>query len=175
MKNYIIISFWVILLSSCSNNRYLLNDKGIEGKYLIQRIEEYTQKKQLISNTPMLVIDGRPYRYEVELKRGLNLSKSNIKKINVLNHDTGTNLYGNRGKKGVVLIVTYTGEKLYDLNKLEGNGLILSEGNIVNKNELWDIKPLDVESIEIINSKDEIVKYTKDNYQWVVVIKLIKK
>jgi len=175
MKNYIIISFWVILLSSCSNNRYLLNDKGIEGKYLIQRIEEYTQKKQLISNTPMLVIDGRPYRYEVELKRGLNLSKSNIKKINVLNHDTGTNLYGNRGKKGVVLIVTYTGEKLYDLNKLEGNGLILSEGNIVNKNELWDIKPLDVKSIEIINSKDEIVKYTKDNYQWVVVIKLIKK
>jgi len=174
MKNYIIISFWIILLSSCSNNRYLLNDKGIEGKYLIQRIEEYTKKK-LISNTPMLVIDGRTYRYEVELKKGLNLSKSNIKIIDVLKHNTGTILYGNRGKKGVVLIVTYTGEKLYDLNKLGENGLILCEGNIVNENELWDIKPLDVESIEIINSKDEIVKYTKDNYQWVVVIKLIKK
>jgi hypothetical protein len=174
MKNYILFSFLVIVLSSCSNNRYLLNDKDVERKYLVRIIDEYAQKK-LISNTPMLLIDGRTYRYKVELKKGLNLSKSNIKQISVLNHDIGTTLYGNRGLKGVVMITTYIGEKLNDLNKLEGKGLILCDGNVVDRKDLWNIKPLEVVSIEIINSKDEIAKHTMDNYQWVVVIKLKKK
>jgi hypothetical protein len=174
MKNYILFSFLVIILSSCSDNRYLLNDKGVENRYLVNKIEEYSKGK-LISNTPMLVIDGHTYRYKVELKKGLNLSKSNIKQIGVLNHDIGTTLYGKRGIKGVVIITTYIGEKLNELNKLEGNGLILCEGNIVDKNDLWNINPLEVESIEVLNSKDEIAKHTMDNCQWVVVIKLKKK
>jgi len=174
MKNYIFISIWIFILSACSSNRYLLTDKGPDSKYLIEKIEKSAQKG-LISKTPMLVIDGHPYRYDVELKKGLRLTKTDINQIDILEHETGTNLYGSRGKKGVVLIMTFTGEKLYGLTKLEGNVLILCEGNKFTKKELWNINPMEVDSIEIIKSKDEVVKYTTDNFQAVVVIKLMKK
>ena len=174
MKNYIFISICIFILSACTSNRYLLIDKGPDSKFLIQKIEESAQKG-LISETPMLVIDGHPYRYDVELKKGLRLTKADINQIDILEHETGTNLYGSRGKKGVVLIMTFTGEKLYGLTKLEGNVLILCEGNKITKKELWEINPMEVDSIEILKSKDEVVKYTTDNIQVVVVIKLMKK
>ncbi|MFM2292690.1 MAG: hypothetical protein RIS29_2503 [Bacteroidota bacterium] len=170
MKNYILFLFWVIVFYSCSNNRYLLNDKGSERNYLVHKIEEYARKK-LITKTPMLVIDGRVYRYKVELEKKLKLSRSNIKYIGVLENNIATTLYGKRGIKGVVLINTHTGDKLNDLNKLDGTGLILYDGNVVDKNDLWNINPLEVISIDIIHSQDEIAKLTSDHYQWIVVIK----
>ena len=174
MKKYIFISICICILCACTGNRYLLTDKGPDSRYLIQEIEKSAQKG-LISKTPMLVIDGHVYRYDVELKKGLRLTKANIKQIDILEHEIGTTLYGSRGKKGVVLIMTFTGEKLYGLTKLEGNVLILCEGNKITKKDLWDINPMEVDSIEIIKSKDEVVKYTTDNIQVVVVIKLMKK
>ncbi len=174
MKNCIFISICLFILSSCASNRYLLVDKSHDSNFLIQQIEESAQKG-LISKTPMLVIDGHPYRYEVELKKGLRLSKADIKQIDILKHEIGTTIYGSRGKRGVILITTFTGEKLFGLKKLEGNVLILCEGNKISTKELWKINPLEVDSIEIIKSKDEITKYTTDNYQGVVVIKLLKK
>ncbi|WP_353168218.1 DUF4139 domain-containing protein [Flavobacterium sp.] len=51
---------------------------------------------------PLIIINGIPSTNE-EFR---NLNQNNIKSVNVLKDAAGTNVYGNRGKNGVVLITT---------------------------------------------------------------------
>lgn len=51
---------------------------------------------------PLIIINGIPSTSE-EFR---NLNQNNIKSVNVLKDAAGTNVYGNRGKNGVVLITT---------------------------------------------------------------------
>lgn len=172
MKNHIYILVCIFLLSSCTSNRYLLTDKGQDGNFLIQRIKVLAKEGQ-ISKTPILVIDGYPHRYEVELKKEkLNISKNDIKSIEILKSKTATNIYGESGKKGVMIITTTNENKMTDLMKPEENVLVLLEGNKISIEDMKKIDPKDIKSIEIIKSKNEIIKYTADDYQGVILIKL---
>src|ERR1035437_9884833 len=111
MKNTILIVCLFLLVASCSKNRYLLTDRGNDRYFLQQRIDE-SAKGGMISKTPMLVIDGHPFRFDEELKKQkLTLSRNNIAQIDILKTQTAVNIYGEQGKKGVVLITTSTSKR----------------------------------------------------------------
>jgi len=172
MKKYICISVCVFLLSSCISKRYLLTDKGQDGKFLIRQIKKLANEGQ-ISKTPILVIDGYPYRYEIELKKEkLKISKNNIKNIEILILETAKSIYGESGEKGIMLITTFDENKKKDVKKPEENVLVLLEGNKISLEDMKKIDPNDIKSIEIIKSKSEIIKYTTEDYQKVIMIKL---
>lgn len=110
MKHTILIVCLLLFIASCSTNtninRYLLTDKG-DDRYFLQKCIDDSAKTGIISKTPMLVIDGHPYRNDVELKKHkLNLSRNNITLIYILRIQYAVNIYGELGRKGVVLIST---------------------------------------------------------------------
>ncbi len=153
----------------------MLSDKGRDSQFLIQKIKEFARKGE-ISKTPILVVDGSPQRYEVELKKNkLNLYKADIKTIEILKLEKSIQIYGQYGKKGVMLITTSNEKKMKDSLMPEDKILVLLEGNKISLEDMKKIDPHDIKSIEIIKSKDEIIKYTKDDYQGVILIKLENK
>jgi hypothetical protein len=174
MKNTSLVLGLILMITSCSTKRYLLTDKGNDRYFLQQRIDE-SAKKGLISKAPMIVIDGHPYRYDVELKRQkLNLSHNNIKQIDVLKRQTAVNIYGEMGKRGVLLITTYEPNRDRELNP-QNNVLVLLEGNKISLEDMNKIDPMDIDSVDIVKTKSEILKYTHDAYDGVIVIKLKKR
>lgn len=174
MKNISLVLGLILMVASCSTKRYLLSDKGNDRSFLQQRIDE-SAKKGLISKTPMIVIDGYPYRYDVELKKQkLNLSRNNIKQIDVLKRQTAINIYGEMGKQGVLLITTSESDRDRRLNP-QNNVLVLLEGNKISLEDMKKIDPMDIDSVDIVKTKNEILKYTHDAYDGVIVIKLKKR
>lgn len=174
MKYISLIFCFLMMFASCSTNRYLLSDKGHDRYFLQQRIDE-SAKTGMISKTPMLVIDGHPYRFDVELKKQkLNLWRNNIAQIDILKIQISVNIYGEPGKKGVVLITTSTsrGDRV---DNSKDHILVLLEGNKISQEDMKKIDPLDIDSIDIVKTRSEIQKYTTDAYDGVIVIKLKKK
>ena len=49
------------------------------------------------------------------------------------------------------------------------------EGNKISLEEMNKIDPIDVESIDVVKSKSEIIKYKSEAYDGVIVIKMMKK
>jgi len=174
MKHIILIVCLLLLVASCSTSRYLLTDKG-NDRYFLQNYIDDSAKTGIISKIPLLVIDGHPYRYDVELKKQkLNLSRNNIANIDILKMKPSVSIYGESGRKGVVLIFT-TASKQVGGDNSNGNVLVLLEGNKISVEDMKKIDPMDIESIDIMKTKSEIQKYTSDAYDGVIVIKLKKK
>ncbi|MCH7524678.1 MAG: hypothetical protein IIC74_06630, partial [Bacteroidetes bacterium] len=109
MKLFLKLFLISLLLSSCSANRYLLTDSNKDDKqFLIKKIKKAKSNGEISSHKPIIVIDGKPYRYSFELKEEkLTISKSDIKEINILKKETGISIYGVFGKNGVLLITTF--------------------------------------------------------------------
>lgn len=106
MKLFFKLLFVLVLFSSCSANRYLLKDENKEdSKFLIHKIKEAKINEELASNKPIIVVDGKPNRYNFELKENkLDLYKSDIEKIDIMRKDAGISIYGKFAEKGVILI-----------------------------------------------------------------------
>ena len=84
----------------------MLNDKGEDKNFLVNMIEDLSDKGQLSAH-PILVIDGEPLRYDVELKKDkLQLTKEDIKEVQVLKKEVGIRIYGEPGEAGVLVITT---------------------------------------------------------------------
>jgi len=106
MKKINILFIVVILFTGCADKRYLLTDQG-KNKYFLAETIRKQRKNGVISSTPILVIDGVPHRYNVELKKHqLTFAKRNIKRIDILKKDKAIIIYGTEGKKGVILVST---------------------------------------------------------------------
>ena len=173
MKQTILIVCLLLLVASCNTSRYLLTDKG-NDRYFLQKCIDDSAKTGIISKTPMLVIDGHPFRYDIELKKQkLNLSRNNITLIYILKIKNAVNIYGELGRKGVVLISTTALKQVRGYNS-NGNVLVLLEGNKISFEDMKKIDPMDIESVDIVKTKSEIKKYTGDAYDGVIVIKLKK-
>ena len=174
MKHISLIVCLLLLVASCSTSRYLLTDKG-NDRYFLQRDIDDSAKTGIISKTPMLVIDGHPFRYDVELKKQkLNLSRNSITQICILKKQLAVSIYGEPGRKGVVLIST-TALKQVRAENSNDNILVLLDGNKISYEDMKKINPMDIEAIEVVKTKSEIKKYTIDAYDGVIVIKLKKK
>jgi hypothetical protein len=84
----------------------LLTGNKNDRTFLVNKLKE-EKAKGLVAKKPIIVLDGKPYRYDFELKDStLNISKSEIKKIQILKRDVGIRIYGDFATDGVVLITT---------------------------------------------------------------------
>lgn len=165
MKNILIIITVGLVFFNCSTNRYVLTDENNDKDFLKLKIKEF-EKSEGISNKPIVVIDGKPYRYTHELKEeNLPLSKAEIKKISVLKKETGISIYGDYAKGGVIIISKFesTDKKLdreteKSLSTLAKSGKILFfiNGIEATYGEVQNINPNDIETIEVL--KDESAK-----------------
>ena len=59
-----------------------------------------------ITNQPIVVLDGKPYRYQDLENQKLLLSKKAIEKIELLKKPVGISIYGSYGEAGVLVITT---------------------------------------------------------------------
>jgi hypothetical protein len=106
MKNFVPTILLTLLMYSCATteSRYLL--QGNNSEFLLDIIQE-ARVKNLCNETPLLVINGIPYRYEYELKlMPLKLEATQIKEIDILQNKMAMKIYGNHGKFGAVIIKT---------------------------------------------------------------------
>ncbi len=165
MRTSIILLLFSLALLSCSTNRYLLSDNNDDKEFLSKKINEF-KKTEGITGKPLIVIDGKPYRYNHELKnKRLELSKSDIEKIDVLKKDVGIRIYGEFAEGGVLLITTkdYKNEEKGKSQKKEnikettlndiiksGKILIIVDGNEASKETLDKINPDNIESVDVL-------------------------
>ena len=178
--NQIIKSFLIVLLlSNCATNRYELNDQNKVDKYLlINKINESKTKGEISSKKPIIVVDGKPFRYNFELKENkLELSKSDIKKIEILKKEVGIRIYGDFAEGGVIVITTEiesnnTTSKNTDIaNK---NILFLVDGMEVTEETIKSIDPNDIESVDVIKNEAAKKLYSDKNYDGIIHVKMKK-
>lgn len=101
---YLKLLLLLLLFSSFTPERYYLLDKG-EGKLALVNYIKELHEKGKIGETPLIVVDGKPYRYEVELKESpLQLTFDDIENIDFLKAKKGIAIFGDEGKNGVLLI-----------------------------------------------------------------------
>jgi hypothetical protein len=165
----------MVFLSSCFSAKKTMTTNTNDPNFLIQYISEL-ESQDKITNSPLLVIDGFTTNYAEYKENSRQLSESDIKQIDYLSKDSETaiNIYGERAKGGVLLIMTnkipVESAQTIDDSKV----LILLDEKQISKKELEKLNPENIESIEVIKDKAEVMKYTKDNYDGVVIINMKK-
>ncbi len=105
MKKIISTIFILLSFTIYSQNRYELVDKGNDKLFLSDSISKMAIKS-LITDKPIVVIDGKPFRYQDLESQKLLLSKAEIAKIVAIDKQKGINIYGNFGDAGVLIITT---------------------------------------------------------------------
>jgi len=141
-------------LSNCTSNRYVLSDSNSDKDFLKEQIKKF-KKTEGISNKPILVIDGKPYRYDYELKeKSLEISKSDIKEISILKREPAIKIYGDFAKGGVLLItLNKSSEKKLDkemeasLSDLVKNGKVIFFVNGI-ETSMEDIQKIDPNTVD---------------------------
>jgi hypothetical protein len=175
MKSIYRFLILLFLTSGCANNRYLLIDIGKDRRFLVAAIDKAAKTGE-ISQKPMIVVDGIPYRYDKELKNNrLQLGKKDIKQIDIVKKDVAIKIYGDEAKSGLLLITTKTSSvkdsKSIDKSKV----LILLEDIEISTSERDKINPTEVESVDVIKDKEKVKQYTSEDYDGVVIIHMKKK
>ncbi|MPQ45566.1 hypothetical protein GCQ56_00980 [Marinifilum sp. N1E240] len=160
----------LLILSSCSSNRYLLDGDKTNSNYLSEFITELSELGE-ISKHPMLVIDGEPKRWDVELKsEKLSLKGDQIASVDKMDQEKAEQIYGEPAKDGVILVKTK--QKVYD-DKLpfdKHKVLYFLDNKVISLQELKDIDPNTIGSITVIKGKEDMKPYTTENYDGVVII-----
>ncbi|MGV8993486.1 MAG: hypothetical protein ACOH1O_05240 [Flavobacterium sp.] len=105
MKKVFLGIISILSFSMFSQNRYELLENGKEKLFLSDSISKMAENG-IITNHPIVVINGRPFRYQDLEKQKLPLSKISIEKIVPIDKQKGINIYGNFGEAGVLIITT---------------------------------------------------------------------
>jgi uncharacterized protein YcfL len=167
MKHIQILFLVLLLFAGCAGNRYALMNKG-DSRHFLENIILRESKTKHISKKPILVIDGKPRRYNVELKnKKLEMYRYEIRNIDVLKLKTAVAIYGKEGEKGVLII-----SSIYDGKNASRNPLWLVDGKVWSKEELDTLNPKRIETVDIIKNKKDEAKYTDDSGRGVILIKL---
>jgi hypothetical protein len=114
MKKVILTIITLLSFSIYSQNRYELLDKGKEKLFLSDAISKMVESGS-ITNQPIVVLDGIPFRFQDLENQKLPLSKLAIEKIELLKKPVGISIYGSYGEAGV-LIITTTKAKIFLLD-----------------------------------------------------------
>lgn len=86
---------------------YLLSDTDSEKYYIIKLIRKLQSEKKL-GEIPMIIVDGDPkYYYYKEKIKPLNIEKTKIKKIKILEAEKCVQTFGAACKYGLITINTY--------------------------------------------------------------------
>jgi hypothetical protein len=181
MKHLTYLIALCFILTACSTNRYLLNGSGRDRSFLIEQIK-VAKNKGLVTNKPIIVLDGIPYRFSRELKNSsLNITKSDIETIEILKINKAIGSYGEFGKAGVMVITTKSkkggtlDKKLKEkLPTKDDKVLFLLGDKKLSQEEVSAMDPEIIDKIEVFNEKESMLKYTSEEYDFVVIITLKK-
>ncbi len=91
---------------NCTKNPYSLSDGNENKNYLINYISKL-EEENLITDKPLLVLNGEAYSYDELKKLDLELYRNDIDSIYAYfkKNDNGAQvIYGENAKQGVVLI-----------------------------------------------------------------------
>ena len=105
MKKIISTLLFLLSFSIYSQNRYELIDEGKDKLFLSDSISKMAEKG-MITDKPIVVVDGKPYRYQDLENEKLSLLKIEIDKIVAIDKQKGINIFGNYGEAGVLIITT---------------------------------------------------------------------
>ena len=105
MKKLLVGIISILSLSVYSQSRYDLLENGKEKSFLSDSISKMAAGGT-ITNQPIIVINGKPYRYQDLEQQKLPLSKIEIEKIVALDKEKGISIYGSFGEAGVLIITT---------------------------------------------------------------------
>ena len=142
---------------------------------------------------PLILIDGKEATQE-EMK---NLEPSLIKSMNILKGENATEKYGEKGKNGVIEITLKTEEEIknstthtnskksntVEISKTKNSltyksdlpaPLYLIDGKKVEKEELNELDPSTIKSINVLKDENAIEKYGEEGKNGVVVISLLE-
>lgn len=195
----IILGFIIFLsFSTYSQNRYELLDKGKEKLFLSDFISKMTESGS-ITNEPVVVVDGKPYRYQDLENQKLPLSKFAIEKIELLKKTVGIAIYGSYGEAGV-LIITTTKSKIFLLEneddsvyylvdkiktafqseQIANSPLIAIDGVPFEYDKtlntiILPIKKEEITNVTILNKNSSPVIYGKDEIYGAIIISTSKK
>ncbi|MEZ4795645.1 MAG: hypothetical protein R2785_00625 [Flavobacteriaceae bacterium] len=114
MSRFLIVLIISLLIFSCKianlshiEKRYIIEDKGNKKFYLIDYIKE-NQESGKLGEIPMLIINGEVYRYHYkEVNTKIEISKHDIKRIEIVEKEKSISLFGSAGKYGTIYIYTY--------------------------------------------------------------------
>ncbi len=114
MKKLLLLSLTFFLTFGCRTSnfteiekRYIIANKGNKKFYLIDIIKK-NQQNGMLDSIPMLIIDGKPYTYNIkDVHEEINISKRSIKKVEIMDKEKSIPIYGKAGRNGLMLIYTY--------------------------------------------------------------------
>ncbi|WP_289663626.1 hypothetical protein [Flavobacterium panacagri] len=106
MQKFFLI-FLSLLTVGCSNPKvFVLNGKE-ESKYFVQKLVSTAFKKDLIGESPLIVINGIPFQYNKKQDTILlPLKKSDIISLNFLNKNSSRIIYNEKENDGAIIITS---------------------------------------------------------------------
>lgn len=172
MKKIILIALGFLAYNGFSQE-YLLADENSDKTMIADFITKSIAENKLKKN-PVIVLNDRVLEDD-ELDQ-FKFYKSDIIEFSLIEKDNHQmiDIYGEKSLNGVLLIETKPFQEKSTKSISENKVLFLLEGKPINENELKKLNPDKIESIEVIKNKEEIVKYTSENYDGVVKINLKK-
>nr|WP_199001074.1 hypothetical protein [Flavobacterium sp. ASV13] len=104
--------FSSILLIGCTKPKaFILNDTE-KNKYYVLELVNTTFEKNLIGKSPLIVINGIPFKYDKKQDTILlPLKKSNITSLNFLNQNSSRIIYNDKENDGAIIITTQIEKK----------------------------------------------------------------
>jgi len=91
------------------------------------------------------------------------------------NDEQAVTLYGNRARRGVIIIEIDEEDKEVNKKNKFSNVLILLDGKVISHEELGQINEDSIESIEVFKDKEIVKYYTKEEKEGVIIITTKKK
>ncbi|SDS11427.1 BlaR1 peptidase M56 [Formosa sp. Hel1_31_208] len=134
------------------------------------------------TDEPIFIINGSA----VDKSIFENVDSDNIKSINVLKGKSASELYGEKGKNGVIIMSIKDGQNTF-INKDKSKGIILNsnnvriksdgteplfiiDGKVINKDQMESINPDKIHSIDVLKDKNAIKAYGEKGQNGVVII-----
>ena len=119
-------------------------------------------------NPPIYFVDGKEFKGDIS-----TISSDVIKSISVLKDQNAIDIYGEKGKNGVVLIKT---KKAYGAAKVDVRGFdnknkpLVFVDNKEYKDDISTISPDSIESVSVFKGESAIEKYGKKGKNGVVLV-----
>ncbi|MBB4801101.1 hypothetical protein HNP37_001140 [Flavobacterium nitrogenifigens] len=103
MKKYLLLIS--ILIIGCSNPKTFILKDNKEDKYFVQKLIDNAFEKDLIGESPLIVINGIPFKYNKKQDTILiPLKKSDIITLNFLNLNSSRIIYNEKENDGAIII-----------------------------------------------------------------------
>jgi hypothetical protein len=172
MRNFFLIIFGFLTFNGFAQ-QYLLADENSDKNMIADFIQKSIAEKKLKKN-PVIVVNERVLKDD-QLDK-LNFYKSEILEFSLIAMDNPQmeGIYGKQSLNGVVLIETKPFQERAAKTISDSKVLYLLNDKPITQAELEKINPDKIKSVDVIKNEKEILKYTSEKVDGVVIIKMKK-